>query len=275
MSELDGAREYVRTVGAVVRREAARLAAEWRTRGEADWERPSACTGWSVRRVAAHITDGAERAELVARAAVEGAPVPTFPMAVHEERQVALLPVPGAELGQRTYASLDTVFGILEGLDNSTLHETVVPMTGGPRTLYQFASQRLVELSVHSWDIQVAFDPRATIPADVAALIVDSLIERAPRLTDPPAAAGVFHQLLWNLEGPGGGPVALAVEDGKAWAARGGGGTPDLCLTMPVEAWVRLVWRRLPLAEALDAGVIRTTDDRDRVTALEKVFPGH
>jgi hypothetical protein len=148
-------------------------------------------------------------------------------------------------------------------------------MTGGPRTLYQFASQRLVELSVHSWDIQVAFDPRATIPADVAALIVDSLIERAPRLTDSAAAAGVFRQLQWNLEGPGGGPVWLAIEDGKAQAARGEGRTSDLRLTMPAEAWVRLVWRRLPLAEALDAGVIQTADDRDRVTALASVFPGH
>jgi uncharacterized protein (TIGR03083 family) len=181
MSELGGAREHVRAVGAVVRREAASLAADWSTRGQADWDRPSACTGWSVRRVAAHITDGAERAALVARAAVEGTMVPRFSMAEHEERQVALLPAPGDQLSARAYAGLDAVFGLLEELGEARLVETVVPMAGGPHTLFQFASQRLVELGVHAWDI---------------------------------------HQ-------------------------------------------------------ALDAGVVRTMDDHDRVMALQKLFPGH
>ncbi len=275
MSEPGVAREYVRAVGAVVRREAADLAADWRTRSEADWDRSSACTGWSVRRVAAHITDGAERAALVARAAVAGTPVPEFTMAEHEERQVALLPVPGEELGARAYAGQDTVFGLLEGLSDTTLFETVVPMAGGPQTLYQFTSRRLVELCVHAWDIQVAFDPQATIPDDAAALMVDSLVQRAPRLGKAAAAEGVFRRMLWDLQGPGGGPVSLSVQDGKIEAARGEGGTPDLCLSMPVEAWVRLLWGRLPIEQALDAGVVRTQDDRTRVTKLRNVFTGH
>ncbi len=275
MSESGAAQAHVRAVGAVVRREAARLGADWRTWSAADWDRPSACAGWSVRRVAAHITDGAERAALVARAAVAGTPAPRFTMAEHEERQVALLPVPGEQLATRAYTGLDTVFGLLEGLDDSMLLETVVPMAGGPHTLHQFANQRLVELCVHAWDIRVASDPQATIPEDVAALMVDFLLWRTRRLAQPAAAEGAFRRVLWHLQGPGGGPVSLAIQDGEAQAARGESGTPDLRLTMPVEAWVRLLWGRLPLAAALDAGVIWTTDERESVMALQRVFPGH
>jgi hypothetical protein len=50
---------------------------------------------------------------------------------------------------------------------------------------------------------------------------------------------------------------------------------PDLRLTLPVEAWVRLLWGRLPLAAALDAGLIQTTGERTRILVLEQVFPGH
>src|SRR5215212_6738707 len=57
----------------------------------------------------------------------------------------------------------------------------------GPMTLgfAQFVGMRLNEHAFHTWDIEVAADPAATIPAPVAALVLDNL-ELVARFTGKP-----------------------------------------------------------------------------------------
>jgi hypothetical protein len=57
-------------------------------------------------------------------------------------------------------------------------------------------------------------------------------------------------------------------------ATRGAPDLADVMLALPVEAWVRLVWGRLDLARALDAGIVRATGERERALALGGVFRG-
>ena len=56
------------------------------------------------------------------------------------------------------------------------------PMTFG---FDQFAGLRLNEHAFHTWDIEVAVDPGATIPRQVAGLVVDNL-ELIARYTGKP-----------------------------------------------------------------------------------------
>src|SRR5688572_5041138 len=130
------------------------MAADWTRRDDAAWEAPSACREWSVRDVAAHVTDGAERAVVVARSALAGEPVPQYDTAERRRRHAALRALPGDELAARLQRDLGTVFRDLDGISATTLHGTQVRLGGGPHTLAQFADQRLVETALHAWDIR-------------------------------------------------------------------------------------------------------------------------
>jgi len=268
------ARDYVAAVGRAARAEAAALAADLRARDAAALDAPSACTEWAVRDVVAHLTDGAERAALVARAAVEGAPVPQYSREERDQRMAALRPLSGEELAARLERGTSGAYETLEAADEAALRDTVVPLAAGPHTLQQFAAQRLVETTLHAWDVRAPRDPAAPLPPDSAALAVDYLLWRVQRQAKADRAPAGMSTCLWQLEGPGGGPATLTVRDGQASGARGAPPAPDLTLRLPVEAWVRFVWGRLDLARALDAGTVRTTSSREQALALGRMFPG-
>jgi uncharacterized protein (TIGR03083 family) len=265
----------VRAVGEAVRAEAARLAADWRARDVAAWEAPSACTGWKVRDVAAHVGDGAERAVEVARAAIDGAPVPQYGSAERRQRHARFRELDGAELAARLEADLGRVFQMVEGADEAALRDTIVPLAGGAHTLAQFAEQRLNEVALHAWDVRAPSDPAAALPADAAALLLDFTVWRVPRLASPAEARGYAAVYGFELEGPGGGPIALAVRADGATATRAAPSGTDITLTMPVEAWIRLLWGRLDLTAALAAGTVRARGAREPILALVPLFPGH
>ncbi len=266
---------HLREVGRAVQREAAALAADWRSRDAAAWEAPTACREWTAKDVAAHVTDGAERAVVVARAALAGEPVPQYDTAERRRRHAALRVLPGDELAARLERDLATVFQELDGVPAATLHGTTANLGGGPHTMAQFADQRLVETGLHAWDIRAGSDPNATLPPETAAAIIDFVLWRVPRLAGHGEAHGVAPRYLCALEGPGGGPVTLEVSPDRVTATRAPDAGADPALALPVEAFIRLVWGRLDVPRALDRGVVRTQVPRDELLALTALFPGH
>src|SRR4051794_7148183 len=159
MAQGTATNEHIRQVGRAVRAEAAGLAADWQARDDAAWEAPSACTAWTVRDVAAHVTDGAERAVVVLDTALAGGAGAQFNTQERRARHAALRALPGAELAARMQRDLDAVFRRLEDVPEAALLNTTVPLGGGPHTLAQFADQRLVETGLHAWDIRAGADP--------------------------------------------------------------------------------------------------------------------
>jgi uncharacterized protein (TIGR03083 family) len=267
--------EHLGAVRRAVQREAAAMAADWRSRDAAAWEAQTACREWTARDVAAHVTDGAERAVVVARAALAGEPVPQYDTAERRRRHAALRGLPGDELAARMQRDLAAVFEQLDGVPAATLHGTTANLGGGPHTLAQFADQRLVETSLHAWDIRAGSDPTATLTPETAAAMIDFVLWRVPRLAHRGDAHGVAPRYLCELEGLGGGPVTLEIgQDGVA-ATRGAGTGADPTLTLPVEAFIRLVWGRLDAGRDLDRGVVQTEAPREAVLALCALFPGH
>ena len=270
-----GTIEHLRAVGQAVQREAAAMAADWRSRDAAAWEAPTACSEWTARDVAAHVTDGAELAVVVARAALAGEPVPQYATAERRRRHTALRGLPGDELAARLQRDLATVFQELDGVPAATLHGTSANLGGGPHTLAQFADQRLVETSLHAWDVRAGSDPAATLTPETAAAIIDFVLWRVPRLAHGGADHGGAPRYLCELEGPGGGPVTLEIGQDAVTTARGRPSVTVPTLTMPVETFIRLVWGRLDARQALDRGVVRTQVPREELLALCAVFPGH
>jgi len=77
--------------------------------------------------------------------------------------------------------------------------------------------------------------------------------------------------LRCETSGPGGGPLTLAAHGGTVAARRGAPETADATIHLPAEAWIRLVWGRLPRA-ALDADVVRIDGDREAVLLFWRAF---
>ncbi len=266
--------EHLQAVGRAVQREAAAMAADWRRRDDAAWEAPTACSAWTAREVAAHVTDGAERAVVVARAALAGEPVPQYDTAERRRRHAALRSLPGDELADRLERDLAAVFQTLNGVPAATLHGTTVSLGGGPHTLAQFADQRLVETALHAWDTGGGRDRDATIAPESAAAMTDFVLWRVPRLAHAADGRGTALRYRCELEGTGGGPITLDIGPDRVTATRGGADASP-ALTLPVEAFIRLVWGRLDVPRALDRGVVRTQVPREEMLALSALFPGH
>jgi uncharacterized protein (TIGR03083 family) len=266
--------ERVRALGREARAEAAALAADWAGRDVVAWDAPSACRGWAVRDVAGHLTQGAERAPIVVRHALDGTPPPDLSPEDRAARFRAMRAMSGPELAERFPRDVDAVFSLLEGADDAAL-QTVVTVPAGPHTLLQFATQRLSETTLHHWDVRAPRDPDATLRPEAAALIVDYLLGRMARMVDHDAGRAGDVTYGFQLEGLGGGPVALTIRDGTASATRGAPTSPSTTLALPVEAWIRLIWGRLDLARALDSGRARFSGDRAQALALQALFPGH
>ena len=69
--------------------------------------------------------------------------------------------------------------------------------------------------------------------------------------------------------------MTLKVSAEGATATRAAPAGAGVTVTLPVEAWIRLLWGRLDLAAALAAGTVRVRGDREPSLALVPLFPGH
>jgi hypothetical protein len=134
-----------------------------------------------------------------------------------------------------------------------------------------FTGMRLVEAALHAWDVEVAFDPTATIPGAVAAVLVD-------QYRGPLAFLLGFTAKPAELSSR---PVTLTVRASSpdmtfglllGEQARLTDMPPDSDgeLRLPVEALPRLVSGRL---RPTDSGVI--VDGPVSMADLRRVFPGY
>jgi uncharacterized protein (TIGR03083 family) len=155
---------------------------------------------------------------------------------------------------------------LLERLDAATRDEQAAFISAmGPLTLdfANFVGMRLNEHAFHTWDIEVAADPAATIPDAAAALIVDNL-ELIARFTAKPT--GDTRTITVATTSPGRRFTIELTPDAVALSPAGAESTADLVL--PAEAFSRLVYGRL------DPDHIPADGESDEIKILRRVFPG-
>jgi len=228
----------------------------------------SACAQWTVAQVLSHLGSGAELALrwLDAAIAHETPPGPeSFP---------AVWDAWGArrpsEQAADAVACNERHIARLESLDDEELAAAHVTLFGLELDGGGLARIRLGEHAVHTWDIAVAFDPSAVLPADAVALLVDSLpllVTRTGRpvpadeeWTLPLRTTGPERELLLRVSD------AVTLEPSGAEARATAAGTPS-ALTLPAEVLVRLVYGRTGTRDV-------PTADADTFGRLRAVFPG-
>jgi uncharacterized protein (TIGR03083 family) len=138
-------------------------------------------------------------------------------------------------------------------------------MTMGPLTLdfEQFVGMRLNEHAFHTWDVEVAGDPGATIPVDIAAFVVDNLALVARFTAKPTGDTTVIT--VTTTEPERGFRVELSPEAATLSPSTA---PAPADVTLPAEAFARLVYGRL------DAEHTPPGPDEAVLGVLRRVFPG-
>jgi uncharacterized protein (TIGR03083 family) len=201
----------------------------------------SYCGEWSIAQVLSHLGSGAEIFDMFLDAGLRGGPAPGMEQFQQVwDRWNAKSPQDQA----RDAVTADAAFlDRLGALSPAQRTQWRMSMFGGERTLGDVARLRLGEHALHTWDIAVALDSKATVAGDAVELILENLPGLAARAGKP---VGQDVHVHVTTHDPGRsfrldvGPDSVSLSPaGPEQAADGAE------LRLPAEALVRLVYGRL------------------------------
>ncbi|MFI6483979.1 maleylpyruvate isomerase family mycothiol-dependent enzyme [Nonomuraea sp. NPDC050663] len=164
------------TILRVVREEAERLFAM--AEPEQAWTAPTACPGWSVRDVVAHIVDTTEgyfaAFDAARSSGSSGTPYGLTGMGERvNEQAVALRAVPQKELLDRCKDDFERMQAILRELGPEEWGGLTVPhFYMGPLPAYFYAAGQLMDYAVHSWDVRQGSGRAHGLSGEAADLLV-------------------------------------------------------------------------------------------------------
>jgi uncharacterized protein (TIGR03083 family) len=248
------------------------------------WSRPSACAGWTVGDVVAHLTQGASTwSATITRAIAGDANQPPGEQTLRPgERgsevtaQRAIAFRQGMGEAELLHAFTDAYQRLHQGLlglqpedwDRPCYHRR------GILPVRDYVGLRLQELTIHGWDMRSAFDAAATLserplPAlvGVAQRWLSNTFRPAPHLTTP---------IRYRFEVPGPVPIRQdvlvsrdsfhrePVTDSRA----------DVTFRCTTGDYLLFVYGRLPLDRAVDNGRLEIEGNRAPASLFSTLFQG-
>jgi uncharacterized protein (TIGR03083 family) len=236
-----------------------------------DLTRPSGASEWTIAQVLSHLGSGAEITLETLRAAHAGVDRAADANASVWDRWNAMSPRERADGYVRAGRELDQAYAELDSTRRSDLR---IPLAflPEPAGIDVFTGMRLNEAALHAWDVEVAFDPTATIPDDVAAVLVEQYLGPLSFLlgfaAKPDQLPGRPVTLTVRTTAP---DRTLGLELGERTRLTDAPERSDGELHLPSEALPRLLTGRL---RASDAPGIRV-DGPMSLDDLRRVFPGY
>jgi uncharacterized protein (TIGR03083 family) len=217
-------------------------------------------TEWSIADVMSHLGSGAVIMAHSIDTTIAGTAVADdFNQSVWDEWNSKL---PAAQVADSLVADQDLMARVAQvsASERATFQISVGPMSLG---FDGALGLRLGEHALHTWDIEIVSEPDATLPAEAAGLIVDTISMLVGFVGKPD---GVERDIAIHTTDPARDFVLTlgAVSVSLAPAAP----APVADLTIPTEALIRLVYGRLDPAHT-PAGV-----DEVLVATLRPIFPG-
>jgi uncharacterized protein (TIGR03083 family) len=229
---------------------------------------PSAADEWDVSQVLSHLGSGAEISQNGLQAALEGKPNPGM-----EFNQTVWARYDGASRRERLewfLAANEATTQSFESLNEETRDSLKIDMgfLPAPVDVATAASFRLGEFALHSWDVRVATEPATTVAPEATPHLLTNMQMMAGFLGQPDALAGRTAVIAVTTTDPA---REFTLHLGDQVSV--GSGAPDQhdgTLTLPAEAWVRLITGRLK-PPYIPAGI--TTTGAADLELLRAVFP--
>lgn len=249
------------------------VSATVRALDDADLDRPSGSADWDVAQVLSHMGSAAEIGLASLRCALAGEPSPGMDAnQVVWDRWDAL--------GQRAKADgflewSERLVCAYEALDDTTRRDVRFRLSFMPEPVdAEFMTGLLLnEHLMHAWDVHVAFDPTATVPAGDAGVLLDQQL----------GSLGVLLGFLGKPGGLDGATADLRVVTAEPGREFGLSITESVGLVeapvsadgvvlAPTEAFVRLLAGRLTSQHTPDG--VDVEGGRVTLEQLRRVFPG-
>jgi uncharacterized protein (TIGR03083 family) len=223
---------------------------------------------WDVSQVLSHLGSGAEISQATLQAALDGKPHPGMEFAKDIwARYDAASPRQRLEW---FLAADEATTQSFESLSEETRDSLKIDMgfLPAPVDVATAASFRLNELALHSWDVVAGADHGATVAAEATPHLVPRTAMLAGFLGKADALEGTRAVIAVTTTDPAG-HLTLNLGE-RISVSEGAPEQSDGTLTLPAEAWIRLVTGRLkpPFIPAS----ITTTGAAD-LDLLRKVFP--
>ena len=218
---------------------------------------------WSVAQVASHLGSGAEIYYKILEAGLDGSSAPG--MEVNGpiwDRWNSLTPI--EQVTQAIEYDARYVDRVAS-LTDEERERWSLDLYGEVRDITNMLRLRLTEHAVHTWDVVVAFEPEAVVADDAVAYAVDNLAMLA-MWTGKPSEDPWHFQI--ETSDPSRTFSLAANSEGLRFNADDAADAP--VLSMPAEAFVRLVYGRLD-ADHTPASVAATGEQLDAIRAS---FPG-
>jgi uncharacterized protein (TIGR03083 family) len=223
-------------------------------------------TDWSVAQVLSHLGSGAEISLLRLPAAL-GEGEPPGPESFQPVWDVWNAKSPDDQAADAV-ATDERLVAAMEQLTDDDLARINIPFLGLTLDAAGLVRLRLGEHALHTWDVAVTFDPKATVSPDAVSALIDNVPQfLAPRLGRAPEVPFRIRIQTTDPERD----YLLITGDGVSvtdWPGAGGGADGEV--RMPAEALLRLAYGRLD-AEHTPAGITGEAADLDRLRAI---FPG-
>ncbi|MFC3505660.1 maleylpyruvate isomerase N-terminal domain-containing protein [Micromonospora krabiensis] len=233
-----------------------------------DLVRPSGAAEWTVSQVLSHLGSGAEINLAALRAAQAGDPAPggDFNPTVWARWDA----MPPAEHAAGFLDANERLVEAYEALDPTARAELRVDLgfLPEPVDVATAARMRLSEFALHRWDVEVGFDPAATVAADAVPLLLDQVGAMLAWTGRPDVLGGRRAVLAVRLHDP---ERTYGLRLGERVELTEAPEQSDGELVAPAEAWLRLTVGRLGPRYTPEGVRVTGAVDLDE---LRGVFPG-
>jgi uncharacterized protein (TIGR03083 family) len=221
---------------------------------------PAYPSEWSIADVLSHVGAGAVIMGMRLDTALgAGALADDFPQAIWDEWNVKTPDEKAADALTADHA-LVARLGSIIGDGSAPVRVSLGPIELDFDT---FVGLRLNEHVLHTWDIEVALEPTAIVPADAARFVVDNLAMIVGFVGKP---TGVVHDVHIRTTDPAREFTLSLRAKTDSLSPATNTAAPDL--ELPAEALVRLVYGRL------DADHMPTVRGDADLAELRRAFPG-
>ena len=250
---------------------------------ESNLQKPSACEGWSVADVMAHLA-GQDHALRVRRgldgdySSPEGSPQ----VSDHDEdkfaksifdRALATREQHGDGLTEYLIRRLDEVVTVFNSVGSDSW-EKLCYWPPGPEMVQTLLKQRIAELTMHTWDIRSVLDDQFHLSDDAVAILVDG-VDRAVRRAfrpDPSLNVPITHRFVVSGSSSVRKDIVIGFDGVRIVDA--GGEEPDVTFECDDETYVLIMYGRLKIADALADGQLYFDGDPSLAVGFGRRFVG-
>lgn len=228
------------------------------------WDRPSACDGWSVADVVAHLSGQAFVLNVGRGLQGDYSPPPgAAPVTEHNEDQFARNIFQRAfntraEMGDRLqevlFQRLDEAVDLFDTVEEGQW-DNLCYWPPGPEAVHTMLDMRISELTMHAWDVCSRFDPEYRLSDGSVRVLMDTVNRAARRAFRPDPTIPAPQVYRFVIREPVAAVYELEIANEEITLRAGeGADNPDVIFRCDDETYVMVMYGRLTPDEALVSG---------------------